>query len=422
MSISITRYRSAAAIGIAAVSSLTSITSAQATVRIGSALLVEQNVVGSISGQVQKVLKGDDVFENEYIRTEIASHARLLFVDKSQLVLGPTASAKLDRLVFNPDRSVNTLAVNTRAGASRWISGDSVSSAYLIETPVVTIRPHGTTFDLLVEPQRTTVVLQEGIIEVCLIDAPQRCRVLSRRGEFVRATRADLEATQQGGPGLWEFEDRCLSASSRECVIGRSANQQPEPPQNSGGNKKRAEPSKPNRPKEANIEPRTPKKKYEEPQEPQRTAKKKYEEPQEPQRTSKKKHEEPQEPQRTAKKSYDPPPQRARVTESPTYVSNGPSPNVLGNLLGAIVTFKALGAYNHGGSKMGPYGSGKGPGSGTGQGYSPLSKGPISSPAPKSLMGSYGPKPMMGSSSAPKAPMMMGSSSGPKVPYKPALH
>jgi hypothetical protein len=31
------------------------------------------------------VVKGDDVFESEYIRTEIASHARLLFIDKSQL-------------------------------------------------------------------------------------------------------------------------------------------------------------------------------------------------------------------------------------------------------------------------------------------------------------------------------------------------
>src|SRR5262249_56543830 len=105
--------------------------------------------------------------------------------DSTQLLLGPTAAANSDRLVFNPDRSVNTLTVSARAGAIRWISGDSVSSAYQIETSTVVIRPHGTAFDILVEPQRTTVLLQEGIAEVCLINASQRCRVLSRRCETV---------------------------------------------------------------------------------------------------------------------------------------------------------------------------------------------------------------------------------------------
>lgn len=245
MSVRLTQWKIAAAIGIAVVSGITGATSANATVRIGSAMLIERDVSGSISGQLQKVVKGDDVFENEFIRTEIASQARLLFIDKTQLVLGPTASARLDRLVFNPDQSVNTLAVNARAGAIRWISGDSPSSAYLIETPVVTIRPHGTIFDLLVEPQRTTVVLQEGIIEVCLIDAPQHCRVLSRKGEFISATRADIEAPREGGPGSSDFEDRCLSAASKECIIGKSANPPPEPPQKPGTGEKRAEPRAP---------------------------------------------------------------------------------------------------------------------------------------------------------------------------------
>ena len=271
MSVRLTQRKIAAAIGIAIVSGITGSTPANATVRIGSAMLIERDVSGSISGQLQKVVKGDDVFENEFIRTEIASQARLLFIDKTQLVLGPTASARLDRLVFNPDQSVNTLAVNARAGAIRWISGDFPSSAYLIETPVVTIRPHGTIFDLLVEPQRTTVVLQEGIIEVCLIDAPQHCRVLSRKGEFTSATHADIEAPREGGPGSPDFEDRCLSAASKECIIGKSASLPPEPSPKSGVGKRQAEiPHKSNTAKEAYVEPREPKN-YEPPRKPKVT-------------------------------------------------------------------------------------------------------------------------------------------------------
>jgi hypothetical protein len=237
---------------------ITGATCAQATVRIGHAMLVEHNVSGSLSGQQRKVLKGDDVFENEFIRTEVASTARLLFVDKTQLQLGPTAIAKLDRLVFNPDKSVSALTVSARAGALRWISGESTSSAYQIETPTVTIRVHGTTFDLLIEQQRTTVVLQQGIIEVCLIDAPQRCRILSGPGDMIRATRSALEGPQQGGPGLSDFEDRCLSATSRECSIGASA-PPARPSPKPGVGKKRAErtPSKP--PKLQAYEPPPPK-------------------------------------------------------------------------------------------------------------------------------------------------------------------
>ena len=185
--------------------------SAHATVRVGYAMTVERNVSGTLSGQQRKVFKGDDVFENDFIRTETESSAGLRFVDKTQLMLGPRAIAKLDRLVINPDQSVSALTVNARQGAVRWISGESASEAYQIKTSTVTIRPHGTMFDALVEPRRTTIVLQEGIIEVCLISAPQRCRVLSRRGELITTTLNAIEAPQQGGPGSHQRADGTLT-------------------------------------------------------------------------------------------------------------------------------------------------------------------------------------------------------------------
>jgi hypothetical protein len=275
--------------------------SAQGSVRVGYAMLVERDVSASLlGGELRRVFKNDDVHENEFIRTEPASTARLFFIDKTQLVLGPTTTAKLDRLIYNPDKSVKALTVSARTGTIRWISGNSDSSAYQIEASTVVIRPHGTIFDTLVEPHRTTVVLQEGIIEACLIDAPQRCRVLSRRGEMITATRTAITAPQLGGPGVSEFEDRCLSAASKGCVIGISV-----PPSEPPAPKlqKRAEPRSQNIPKKASVEPKS-KKTSVEPK-----AKKASVEP-------KAKVEAPQPPKK--KKIYPEEPQPLKVTEAPS--------------------------------------------------------------------------------------------------------
>src|SRR5262249_38277988 len=99
-----------------------------------------------------------------------------------------------------------------------------------------------------VEPQRTTVVLQEGIIEVCLISTPQRCRVLFRRGELVTATLNAIEPAQQGGPGSSDFEDRCLSAAGSGCIIGISVNPPTGPSQKPGAGNKRGERGVPSNP------------------------------------------------------------------------------------------------------------------------------------------------------------------------------
>src|SRR5262249_5683814 len=169
------------------------------------------------------------------------------------------ATAKLDRLVFNPDQSVSALTVSARAGAVRWISGESRPSAYQIETTTLTLRVHGTEFDLYVEPQRTTVLLREGIVEACLIDAPQRCKALWRRGEMITATRNAIEGPQLGGLGSSDFEDRCLSAAGTGCVIGISVNPPPGPSQKPGVGQKRAEPRAPsNTPKQAYDPPQPP--------------------------------------------------------------------------------------------------------------------------------------------------------------------
>src|SRR5215475_7594051 len=134
---------------------------AQAASRVGGATSVVRDVSGSLSGTSwAKKVQGDDVYENEFIHTEAVSTARIEFIDETDIRIGPTTTMKIDRVVFKNNRAVEELIVTADAGAMRWNSGVSRSSAYQVKTRTAIIKVHGTTFDLFAEPQQTTVVLR----------------------------------------------------------------------------------------------------------------------------------------------------------------------------------------------------------------------------------------------------------------------
>jgi hypothetical protein len=117
--------------------------------------------------------------------------------------------------------------VSATEGALRWISGNSESQAYRVDTPHAIITVQGTTFDLLVEMRQTLVLLQAGQIEVCMISSPRRCKTLSQPGNQILVTFDNLvdyiwRAPQGGSP---DFRAACLSAERPPCSIQTASNQ-----------------------------------------------------------------------------------------------------------------------------------------------------------------------------------------------------
>src|SRR5262249_42861798 len=100
---------------------------------------------------------------------------------------------------------------------------------YEIKTPTALIRVHGTTFDLFVEPRRTTVVLREGIIEGCLVNEPDHCRTVSVSGDLISVTSTTIEGPRQGGPGASDFAALCLRGASSNCTLAASGDPSPKP-------------------------------------------------------------------------------------------------------------------------------------------------------------------------------------------------
>ena len=89
--------------------------------------------------------------------------------DNTNLSLGPSATVKLDRTVFNDEHSYREIAVRLTTGAFRFVTGNSEKTAYKITTPLASVGVRGTILDILSQQGKTTVVLQEGGSNVCTL-------------------------------------------------------------------------------------------------------------------------------------------------------------------------------------------------------------------------------------------------------------
>jgi hypothetical protein len=110
---------------------------------IGGAVAVQREVSGQLSGRPRAIATGDDVHQNETIRTGAASSTELGFVDQTRLAVGASAAVKLDRFVFDPDRGARSVVLTATKGVARFVSGAGPSAVYQVRTPHATIGVSG---------------------------------------------------------------------------------------------------------------------------------------------------------------------------------------------------------------------------------------------------------------------------------------
>jgi hypothetical protein len=152
----------ALALGLIALQSGT----AQAQGRIGNASAITNQVEGVLRGSSRTLATGSDVHANEIVRTADASVAQLVFLDNTNLSVGPKSSVTLDRFVYDPDHNTGKVVVRATRGVFRFVTGSQPPQDYTIETPIATIGVRGTVFDLLVQANKIVVVLVSGNVRV----------------------------------------------------------------------------------------------------------------------------------------------------------------------------------------------------------------------------------------------------------------
>lgn len=196
--------------------------------QIGAAAIARNQVSGS--QPARSIAVGSDVFRNEVVRTGADSQARLVFLDDTNVALGPQSSVTLDRFVYSGDNSAQAVSVNFARGVFRFTSGNSEKRAYQLRTPLATIGVRGTVLDIRSEASRTTVVLVEGEATVCVRRQAaeafrgerrrddRQCRTISTPGDTAVVTASGVA---RGGGGGWSFAQTCRSGIGELCGASR---------------------------------------------------------------------------------------------------------------------------------------------------------------------------------------------------------
>jgi hypothetical protein len=202
--------------------------SAHAQARVGEAAVVQNQVVRVSGSATSQINVGDGVLRDETVRTGLESAARLVMADNTNLSLGPSATIKLDRTVFDDEHTYRDIAIKLTAGAFRFVTGNSAKTAYKITTPVATIGVRGTILDILSQRGKTTVVLQEGASRVCAIGG--QCIELTQPGDTAVITSTGGKVTiQKINIPPWTFTANCAAAAGL-CTVTQYADATPAAP------------------------------------------------------------------------------------------------------------------------------------------------------------------------------------------------
>jgi hypothetical protein len=140
---------------------------AKAQQAIGSATNAQNQVTRELNGAAAPLSVGDSVFRNEVVRTGADSLAKLVFLDSTNLAVGPTSRVVLDRFVYEGGAGADKVAVGLAKGLFRFTTGTLDKKAYTITTPTAAIGVRGTVLDIDVRSVDTRVTLVEGRALLC---------------------------------------------------------------------------------------------------------------------------------------------------------------------------------------------------------------------------------------------------------------
>ncbi|MGY8634810.1 FecR family protein [Bradyrhizobium sp. 14AA] len=197
---------------------------AQAQTRVGEAVVIQNEVV-RVAAATTPISVGDSMLRDETVRTGADSAARFVMADSTNLSLGPSATLKLDRTVFNDEHSYRDVAIRMTTGAFRFVTGHSAKTAYKITTPLATIGVRGTTLDILSQRGRSVVVLQDGAASVCTLSF--QCVQLTQPGDtaIITSTGGKVSITKANSPP-WTFAATC-AANAGLCAVNQYADAAP---------------------------------------------------------------------------------------------------------------------------------------------------------------------------------------------------
>ena len=109
---------------------------------IGKATSVKPQAEGTHGG-TRTLAGGAEVYSKETVRTGDSGQADLRFLDSSNLSVGPKSSVRLDKFVYDPNKSAGAVAIQATRGSFRFVTGSQGGGSYQIKTPYGTLGVRG---------------------------------------------------------------------------------------------------------------------------------------------------------------------------------------------------------------------------------------------------------------------------------------
>ena len=103
-------------VGLLALCVIASAFSARGTERSAATIQAQNDVSRELGGAAGPLTVGDNVFRNELVRTGANSTAKLVFLDSTNLAIGPTSRVTLDVFVYSGQASAQKMTVNLAKG------------------------------------------------------------------------------------------------------------------------------------------------------------------------------------------------------------------------------------------------------------------------------------------------------------------
>jgi len=165
--------------------------------RIGTAASARPNAEALSGGSTQTLSTGSEIYANQTVRTGNRGNADLVFIDNTNLTVGPTSEVRLDKFVYDPTGSSGSVVMNATRGAFRFATGSQAKPAYRFDTPHGTLGVRGTKVEVAVSTNprdecATKVRLIEGEAnftvaktkKVARLTQPYTCACISQRGDI----------------------------------------------------------------------------------------------------------------------------------------------------------------------------------------------------------------------------------------------
>lgn len=140
--------------------------SAAADSKVGVASATKNEVQGIRGAEKRSLETGSEIFLNEAIQTGDQSVAQLVFLDNTNLSVGPGSLVQLDKFVYDPNRGTREVIFEVGRGAFRFATGSRGAKNYNLKTHVATLGVRGTTFELVSTDGEVKVKLNQGLIQV----------------------------------------------------------------------------------------------------------------------------------------------------------------------------------------------------------------------------------------------------------------